>query len=367
MGIKRHKPEEIITKLRQVEVLCGQGMPRVDAIRRFRSRNRHSISGECGMGTDQLKELKRLQKENDRLRRAVSDLTLDKLIHSIRTAARATGIDQRRLRKILAAEGIVPETGLPDAWEIFDAKLGKPILDSAASLVTAKDFAEGIGASRSQFDLLVAGGALSPHLPSMETAGTKAIWDPADGVRFLESVFVGASPLRQAQHGWEHISKSAARLMVGPEVIISAIQEKRIFRIGNHADFDGYAALYVYYDEVRSVLSPEPSLNQSIELFAKIVGIGQPIRLGRLVLNGHTPATRMMHPKLKTKQLFITREDADAFHRRFYTPRTMAQAYGKSWQSMTATLRTAGVQLFSPDGGDYGNLYERKLVDAEFS
>jgi len=34
------------------------------------------------MGTAQLKELKRLQKENSRLRRAVSDLTLDKLILS---------------------------------------------------------------------------------------------------------------------------------------------------------------------------------------------------------------------------------------------------------------------------------------------
>ena len=33
-----------------------------------------------GMGTNQLKELKRLQKENERLRRVVSDLTLDKLI-----------------------------------------------------------------------------------------------------------------------------------------------------------------------------------------------------------------------------------------------------------------------------------------------
>ena len=32
------------------------------------------------MGVDQLKELKRLQQENERLRRAVSDLTLDKLI-----------------------------------------------------------------------------------------------------------------------------------------------------------------------------------------------------------------------------------------------------------------------------------------------
>ena len=35
MGIKRHKPEEIVTKLRQVEVLAGQGMARIDAIRQI--------------------------------------------------------------------------------------------------------------------------------------------------------------------------------------------------------------------------------------------------------------------------------------------------------------------------------------------
>jgi len=83
MGIKRHKPEEIVTKLRQVEILAGQGMTRVDAIRQisiteqtyYRWRKQYG-----GMGTDQLKELRRLQKENERLRRAVSDLTLDKLI-----------------------------------------------------------------------------------------------------------------------------------------------------------------------------------------------------------------------------------------------------------------------------------------------
>ena len=32
MGIKRHKREEMVTKLRQVEVLVGQGMARIDAI-----------------------------------------------------------------------------------------------------------------------------------------------------------------------------------------------------------------------------------------------------------------------------------------------------------------------------------------------
>ena len=83
MGTTRHKPEEIVTKLRQVEVLVGQGMARVDAIREVRITEQTYYRWRKqygGMGTDQLRELKRLQKENERLRRAVSDLTLDKLI-----------------------------------------------------------------------------------------------------------------------------------------------------------------------------------------------------------------------------------------------------------------------------------------------
>ena len=83
MGIKRHKPEEIVTKLRQVEVLVEQGMARVDAIRQISITEQTYYSWRKqsgGMGADQLNELRRLQKENERLRRAVSDLTLDKLI-----------------------------------------------------------------------------------------------------------------------------------------------------------------------------------------------------------------------------------------------------------------------------------------------
>ena len=85
MANNRHKPEEIVTKLRQVDVLVGQGMARIDAIRQVRivEQTYHRWRKQYGgMGTAQLKELKRLQKENERLRRAVSDLTLDKLILS---------------------------------------------------------------------------------------------------------------------------------------------------------------------------------------------------------------------------------------------------------------------------------------------
>ncbi len=83
MASKRPKPEEIVTKLRQVEVLISQGKSWIDAIRAigvveqtyYRWRKQYG-----GMGADQVKELKRLQEENERLRRAVSDLTLDKMI-----------------------------------------------------------------------------------------------------------------------------------------------------------------------------------------------------------------------------------------------------------------------------------------------
>ncbi len=88
MATKRHKPEEIVSKLRQVDVLVGQGMARVDAIRQvsiteqtyYRWRKQYG-----GMGTDQLKELKKLQKENEQLRRAVADLTIDKQILNIQS------------------------------------------------------------------------------------------------------------------------------------------------------------------------------------------------------------------------------------------------------------------------------------------
>jgi len=86
---KRHKPEEIIAKLRQVEVMTGQGTSMADAIRSigvtevtyYRWRSEYG-----GLKVDQVKRLKELEVENARLRKAVSDLTLDKLI--LKEAAR---------------------------------------------------------------------------------------------------------------------------------------------------------------------------------------------------------------------------------------------------------------------------------------
>ena len=83
MPRKLHKPEEIVAKLRQVDVLVWQGHTVADAVRSIGVtevtyyRWRQEFGGLKG---DQVKRLKDLEAENARLRRAVSDLTLDKMI-----------------------------------------------------------------------------------------------------------------------------------------------------------------------------------------------------------------------------------------------------------------------------------------------
>jgi putative transposase len=83
MSSKRHTAEQIVAKLRQVDVLTAQGTSGADAVRSIGvtevtySRWRQEFGG---LKASQVKRLKELETENQRLRKAVADLTLDKLI-----------------------------------------------------------------------------------------------------------------------------------------------------------------------------------------------------------------------------------------------------------------------------------------------
>src|SRR5215218_2414710 len=83
MASKKHRPEEAVAKLRQVDVLVSQGQPVAEAIRAigvtevtyYRWRREFG-----GLKADQVKRLKEPEAENARLRRAVADPTLDEQI-----------------------------------------------------------------------------------------------------------------------------------------------------------------------------------------------------------------------------------------------------------------------------------------------
>ena len=77
---KRYKAEEIVMKLREIELFINQGMDVVQACRQagisdqsyYRWRKEYG-----GMKMDQAKRYKELEQENNRLKRLVADLSLD--------------------------------------------------------------------------------------------------------------------------------------------------------------------------------------------------------------------------------------------------------------------------------------------------
>ena len=83
MAKKRYTADAIIRKLREAEILQGQGKTIAQAVKQigvteqtyYRWRKEYG-----GLRVDQAKRLKELQAENVRLKRAVADLTVDKQI-----------------------------------------------------------------------------------------------------------------------------------------------------------------------------------------------------------------------------------------------------------------------------------------------
>jgi putative transposase len=83
MPRRRYKPEAIVAKLRQVDVLVSQGQNMVDAIRQigvsevtfYLWRKEYG-----GLEIDQAKRMKDLERENVRLKRLVADLSLEKQV-----------------------------------------------------------------------------------------------------------------------------------------------------------------------------------------------------------------------------------------------------------------------------------------------
>ena len=89
MGRQRHSAEQIIGNLREAEVLQGKGMPMEEILRQlgisdatyYKWRKEYG-----GLRLDQAKRLKELEQDNGRLRKVVSDLSIDNAI--LKEAAR---------------------------------------------------------------------------------------------------------------------------------------------------------------------------------------------------------------------------------------------------------------------------------------
>lgn len=289
---------------------------------------------------------------------------LERRMHSVLTASRETGIDQRRLRKLLASAGWVRAAGEDpdDAWELFDAVASTPFLRSLSAGVSALELQKQLGISRSQFELLRSDGYFAP---SVEGPDHKPLWDIQIGREFIAALLTGATPIYHPIHDWSDIATVAQRLKIRPGEIVKMIESRRLQRIGKHLGRDGYSAILVDRAEIDRLLDRPVSKELSIELFAKTVGL-RPKAAMQLIRSGHISTTTAVNPKTQAQQRFLSSGDVAAFYQRFVTLRRLAGLMCLSWQTLRVNLLEADVIAFTLDGEDVGALFEWSGIEAHF-
>ncbi|WP_232962248.1 hypothetical protein [Paracoccus tegillarcae] len=234
-----------------------------------------------------------------------------------------------------------------------------PFLNSLNRQVSALELQNELNLSRSQFELLRKDG-YSP--PSLSAAGHKPLWDVAQARSFINGWLRGAETVLSPGKNWVDLAKAGQRLKIRPGQVVRLIIEGRLTRIGKLESENDYASIHVRFEELENALNLPDAPGMTIEAFALSVGL-KPPQTGRLIKKGHTPASVGRNPKTRARQHHMQEQDIIDFKENFVTLRELAFLRGQSWQSLGAALREHKIAPFSPDGFDYGPLYQWTILE----
>lgn len=293
-----------------------------------------------------------------------------RLLHTPSSASIETGISRKLLETCLIEAGAIPEADpRPPALQTFSAAKYDHLLKEIPTLVGAPEMRSVLGTTIAQFRSLCDAGLLQPAICSPKV---KSPWRISDGLALLAELDARSCLLSPISEDWETIQLASQRSGLEVGDIIAAVRNGRI-QIGRDPEMYGSRGYLVLKDDIDDIAGEQPHRRRradsipSGELasrYAMSVGIKAKQWFLKLYEAGHVSARWIPHPIAGTDVLYLTDEDITAFHDRFMTPVTMQAEFGLHWRTCIARLNTAKISPFSPNGQDFGKLYERRDVEA---
>ena len=219
-------------------------------------------------------------------------------LHSVSSAATETGIGAFLLDQFLvAADAFDEDDARPVARKTFDAAKYAGLLSEIPTLVGPIEMELAMGATRSQFASLAADGVLVPRI---DIPTIKSPWRVSDGLALVAELKEMAVPIDPTGKSWESIQRAKSRASINVGTIIAAIRDGRL-KLGQRKDVKGYAGFCVLKAEINGLAlktRPVPSdSHMTAAAFGRSVGKRGQGWFEGLSAAGHTPSTRMPHPK----------------------------------------------------------------------
>ncbi|RBI67540.1 hypothetical protein DQW77_17540 [Roseovarius sp. TE539] len=296
----------------------------------------------------------------------LGEVVQSRRLHSLRTAARETGIGVKVLDQFLVEAGAIgPDDDRVPNRKLFDAKKHADLLAEIPTFVGPIAMRKAMGATRQELIALTDAGVL---VPRTRTETVKKPWRVSDGLGLVAELSTGAASVDGNDATWETLLHACKRRKTGIAHLIDTIRENRL-SVGRRRDAQGFHGIVVPKSEVDLIIPPEARVRAESDAdlsdtvpaaeFGRSVGLRDGRVFQSLIEAGHVPAQKVMNPRTGRPQYRMTADDIAAFHERFVTLTTLATESGLHRNTLKSKFASHAVVPFSQGGQDFGPVYRR--------
>lgn len=260
--------------------------------------------------------------------------------HSIRTASLAYSLHPKRLRKLIDAQGLLPNPTARDADVLFDAEIADRLFKREANSLSMKDVEKYINAPRPMAQVLFQAGLIRRHVTGIGEMNEVFFKSELD--QFVADLYRRAEMVAAPNPEICDVATAAKRTNASTADVVRLILEGRLAWVGRRADANGVLGLLVNIDEVRPLtrlpelggLTPADAVHE-LRVNSKVIS--------GLLKTGALKTIVQRHPIKRNPQTVIPHEEIARFKEEYVSLFTLARAQGKHMPVLLRELKSAGV------------------------
>lgn len=267
---------------------------------------------------------------------------------SIRALHLETGLHPKRMRKVMAAAGLLPEehATLSDGKVLVDAAEGRKIIAAELGALSRPQAGQFLNAPRVQM-LILAKSGLLPTTGNATESNEKFI---LEGLKdFMAKLLKNAKPVRRIPAGAATIPEAAKRACCSAIDIVQAIIEGLPSWVGRLEAERGYMSVLVDVEEMKELArAPEHggiSLREASVLLSTNDRVVQ-----ALVDTGHLRSVTVTNPVNRCPQTVVMPDEMERFRATYVSLHELARTTGKGLHGLKKALDQRGISpAFDPD------------------
>lgn len=265
-------------------------------------------------------------------------------LHSIYTAHKEYGIHPKRLRKLLALSGAIPEdhASRTDHANLFDAQKYAPLLARIATSMSLKEIETYLGADRIYAKLLHDRGFIKPFISTEEDGVGEHAFAKDDLDDFLARLLHGSERVAEFKPPVYSIAEASKRANRSAAEVVAAILENRLTWRGRLTTAAGFSSVLVNLDEVKRILAdPEPDAIAKTKVHLLLATSGKVVL--ELINEGILSVQEVRNPKNRCPMQAIPKIQVEQFKAKYISHYELSQEMETHPHKLTPKLNALGI------------------------